>query len=74
MLNDCIDFKEAVFSAGVPGAGSSIYWCVKPAGFTNPVVGRGRERYRESKRAWGYFPDLLIKCPIITCGAMALPP
>lgn len=57
MLNDCIDFKEAVFSSCVPQAESLIYWCVEAAGFINPVVERGREGFGEPKRAWGYFPS-----------------
>lgn len=43
-------------------------------GCINRVFVRARERYEEPKRAWGYFPGLLIKFPIIACGAKALPP
>lgn len=78
MLNDYIDFKEAVFAACVPQAESLIYWRIEASGFINPAAEReregGRERYREPKRAQGYFQGLLIKYPIIACGAMALPP
>lgn len=66
--------KKLFFSACVPRAESLIYWYVEASGFINLVVERARERYRELERAWGYFPGLLIKFPIIACGAVALPP
>lgn len=52
MLNDCVDFKEAVFSSLCLTSREFIYWCVEASGFINPCVyERVRERYREPKRA-----------------------
>lgn len=83
MLNDCIDFARAVcvcffpFSlssppACVPQAESLIYCCTEASGFYKPQC-RERKGIRALQRARGYFPALLIKYPIIACGAKALP-
>lgn len=76
MLNDHIDFKEAVylFFTCVSPAESLIYWCVKASCFINPLVERKRKVLGKPNRVQGDFLALLIKYPIMACGAMALLP